>query len=178
MTRLASALVIGALLAAAPPPAFAQQSVPITVSAGSTLFREQPPGNFDATTYDPGWSISASYPVLLRRLSAVVDIGRNTHVNIVEEKQEVFSILAGARYAFVDSPRLTVFAQAVVGRERFTEPGLEETATAFQPGGGVDVYVWRGLGVRAEADYRFSRYGDATFKDVRAVAGIVVGFRR
>jgi hypothetical protein len=32
--------------------------------------------------------------------------------------------------------------------------------------------------VRAEADYRFSRYGDATFKDVRAVAGIVVGFRR
>ncbi len=83
--------------------------------------------------------------------------------------------LFGARYDVKRVRRLAAFGQVLFGPEEFTEPGFSERGFAFQPGGGVDVSLWKGLGARAEVDYRVTKFDQATFKGWRVVAGAFVG---
>jgi hypothetical protein len=161
---------------AAPRPAVAQDSTPVTVSFGYTSLREKGPGDFPASVYSKGWALSGAYPVGLDRLLVVGEIGRNERVNIVDETQELTARFVGARYLLSRSSRLTTFAQALFGVERFTEPGFEESGFAFQPGGGVDFLIGAGAGVRAQGDFRMSKQGEATFKDWRFFVGGVYAF--
>jgi hypothetical protein len=170
MRRVTSVSVAAAALVVATA-ADAQDVKRLTVAAGAAAFREQPPGDSPATTYDTGWTVAANYLVLWDRLGAVVDIGVNKRTNIVGEREEVKAYLFGARYDLTRAGRFTLFGQGLLGREKFTEPGFSEHGFAFQPGAGVDISLWKGLGARAEVDYRVTTFDEATFKAWRVVAG-------
>jgi len=172
MTRLlACCLVVPALLLATA--SVRAQDKPLTVAAGATYFREQPPGDFPAETYDTGWAIAASYTVW-RGLGGVFDFGANKKTNIFSEEQKLEYYLFGPRYDITSSRWLRTYGQVLFGRETFTEPGFTEKGFAIQPGGGVDVYAWRGVGARFQVDYRLADYDGARFKDWRVFAGGVV----
>lgn len=175
MIRPAATLLVASTLLAASVPAFAQDARPLTVSAGITSFREQPPGPFEAVTYDRGWAFAASYTVW-KGLGGVFDMGRNSKTNLVGEEQELKYYLFGVRYDLLHSRRLRAYGQVLFGRETFSEPGLTEDGFAIQPGGGLDVYVWRGLGARAQVDYRSTDYDGARYRDWRMFLGGVAAF--
>jgi opacity protein-like surface antigen len=170
-------VLVCALAAVVVLPTAAAAQTPITVSFGYAALREQGPGDFPASVYDTGWALSGAYPIGLDRILVAGELGRQERVNIVDETQELTAGLVGARYLFARSGRLTAFGQALVGVERFTEPGFEESGFAFQPGAGLDYDVAAGVGVRVQGDYRLSRQGEATFKDWRFFVGGVYAFR-
>jgi hypothetical protein len=175
MIRPVVTLLVTSTLLAASVPAFAQDARPLTVSAGITTFRQQPPGPFDAQTYDRGWAFAASY-VVWKRLGGVFDMGANSRTNLVGEEQNLKYYLSGVRYDLVNARRLRAYGQVLFGRETFSEPGFTEDGFAIQPGGGVDVYVWRGLGVRAQVDYRSTDYDGARYSAWRVFLGGVAAF--
>jgi hypothetical protein len=164
------------VLLAAPRSAAAQDETPITVSFGYASLREKGPGNFPASVYGKGWALSGAHPVGLDRVLVVGEIGRHERRNIVDETQELTARFIGARYLLSRTGRLTTFAQALLGSERFTEPGFEESGFAFQPGGGLDYILAAGAGVRVQGDFRMSKQGNATFKDWRFFVGGVYSF--
>ena len=176
-TRVLITVFVSSLAWVAPQPAVAQQSTPITVSFGLTTLREQGPGDFPASVYDTGWMLSGAVPVGLDRLLVAGEYGRNKRLNVIDERQEVTVALVGARYLLSRSSRVTTFAQGLFGTRRFIEPGFEESGLSIQVGGGVDLELGKGAGVRAQADYRRSKEGDATFKDWRLFLGGVYSFR-
>jgi hypothetical protein len=175
-TRVLTTIVMLSIAWAVPRPVAAQHSTPITVSFGLATLREQGPGNFPASTYDKGWVLSGAFPVGLDRLLVAAELGRHERLNVIGENQEVTASLIGARYLLSRSSRLTTFAQALFGTRRFIEPGFEASGFSFQAGGGVDFLLWKGAGVRAQADYRRSTEGNATFKDWRLFFGGVYSF--
>lgn len=166
------ALALGMLITARP--AQAQDAKPLTVAVGTTSLREQPPGDFEATEYDRGWAVLASYTFFWDRIGVAVDFGANKHTNIVGEPQELKYRLVGARYDIARTRWLVPYAQVLFGREEFSEPGFVETGFATQIGGGVDAFVWKGIGGRAQVDYRITDYDGAKFKDWRVFLGGVV----
>lgn len=170
-TRAVVLLFALVALFATPGRADAQDPAPITISFGYASLREQGPGDFPASVYRRGWVLSGAYPIALDRLLIAAEVGRNERMNIVDEPQELNAWFVGGRYLLTRSRRLTTFAQTLVGSERFTEPGFEESGFAFQPGAGADFIILAGAGVRAQVDFRMSRQGEATFKDWRLFLG-------
>jgi hypothetical protein len=174
MTRVFASLSVLIAVLAGSAPAFAQDK-PLTVAFGATYFREQPPGDFPAETYDTGWAVAVS-DTLWKGIGAVFDLGANKRTNLVAEQQELKYYLFGARYDITSSRWLRTYGQALFGRETFTEPGFTENGFAMQPGAGVDIYAWAGIGARVQVDYRVTKYEDATFKDWRVFFGGVAAF--
>jgi hypothetical protein len=175
MIRPAPALLVASALLLTVTPARAQDTRPLTVAAGVTTLREQPPGGFEAQTYDTGWAVAVSYTVW-KGLGGAFDFGANRKTNVVGEKQELSYYLVGPRYDILPTPWLRAFGHVLFGRETFTEPGFTEDGFAIQPGGGVDVYAWRGAGARVQVDYRTTDYDGARFKDWRVFVGGVYAF--
>lgn len=172
MTRL---VVCAAALVLLPGSARAQDPRPLTVAAGATYLREQPPGDFPAETWDTGWAVAVGYTVW-KGLGGVFDFGANKKTNLIGEEQELTYYLYGVRYDITSSRWLRTYAQTLFGRETFSEPGFTEHGFAIQPGGGVDVYFWKGVGARVQVDYRITDYDEARFKDWRVFGGGVFAF--
>ena len=97
----------------------------------------------------------------------VGEVGGNYRKNLVDETQRLHAFLGGLRYRIAGGSRAGAFVQGLAGIERFTEPGLTQTAFAFQPGGGIDLRLVRSVGVRAQVDYRIAKHDDTTFKESR-----------
>jgi len=173
MTRLVTSFALLSALLCMTAPAAAQETRSITVAAGATTLREQPPGDFPAETYDTGWAFAVS-GTFWKGLGGVFDFGANKKSNIVDEEQKLDYYLFGPRYDITSSRWLRTYGQVLFGRETFTEPGFSERGFAIQPGGGVDVYAWRGIGARFQVDYRITDYDEARFKDWRVFFGGVV----
>ncbi len=174
MTTLRTSVFLATALFAVVVPAAAQPR-PVTVAFGATYFREQPPGDFPAETYDTGWAVSVG-DTIWKGLGAVFDAGANKRTNFFDEEQKLTYYLFGARYDITESGWLRTYGQVLFGRETFTEPGFTEHGFAIQPGGGIDVYVWHGIGGRLQVDYRITDYDEARFKDWRVFFGGVAAF--
>jgi hypothetical protein len=176
--RLLVASVLGvAMLCATVRPAAAQGEPRTAVAGGYTYLREQGPGGFEAASYPVGWVATGSQRLGSGRISGVGEFGISTRDNFVDEKQRLVAILGGARFGLLASARMLVFAQALIGVERFSEPGLTESGLAFQPGAGIDWTLWSRYFLRAQGDYRLSRQTGGTFKELRAFVGAGVRIR-
>jgi len=177
MTRPLIALLCVSTFVALARPAIAQDRRPLTVAVGMTTLSEDPPGAvFPSVDYDRGWAVSVSYTFLWDRLGAVADFGSNKRTNFFDEEQELTYYLFGARYDLANWLGLVPYAVGLVGREKFTEPGLADEGTAFQVGGGVDALLWKGIGARGEVDYQIVKYdGDqGRYRNWRIFVGGVV----
>lgn len=174
--RLRTLLPAVVLMSALAAPAAAQDTFRGHLFAGASALRELGTDDLPAVTYDRGWVVAAGVRLPWWRLVAVGDLSQHARTNLVDETQRLFGILGGVRADLLRHSRVTVFAQALAGFERFSEPGFEASGAAFQPGAGVDVTVWSRVGIRAQADARISRQNDATYKEIRISAGVVVGF--
>ena len=168
---LTGCLVVVAALLGPVPHAAAQGEPPTTIAGGYAYVREQGPGGFEPATYPVGWLASGSHRIGSGRLEGVGEIGVNERDNVVGERQRLIGILGGARFGVVRSPRLALFVQALLGVERFSEPGFVESGLAIQPGGGVDWALSARYFLRAQADYRMSRQTGGTFNNIRVAVG-------
>lgn len=167
----------GILCGAAVRPASAQGEPRTTVAGGYTYLREQGPGGFEAVNYPVGWVVTGSQRLGSGRLSGVGEFGISSRENSVDETQRLVAILGGARFGLLASARMLVFAQALVGVERFSEPGLTESGLAIQPGAGLDWTMWSRYFLRVQGDYRVARQTGGTFKELRAFVGAGVRIR-
>jgi hypothetical protein len=165
-----------ASIALTAPPASAQTSsaAQADLFGGFGTLRELGTADVPATTYDRGWAVSGAVPVWWSRLSAVGEASGHWRRNIVDETQRLLAVLGGARVRLLHASRTTLFGQALVGIERFSEPGFEQNGFAFQPGAGVDVRLWKSLGVRAQLDYRSVHQGGDAYNEVRVTVGALL----
>jgi len=152
-------------------PAAAQSEPPMTVAGGYSSLREQGPGGFEPATYPIGWLVAGSHRVGSGRLAGVGEFGVNSRDNVVGEWQRLLGILGGAKFALVRSARMALFAQALAGVERFSEPGFVESGLAIQPGAGLDWAMGSRCFLRVQGDYRLSRQTGGTFNNVRVAVG-------
>jgi hypothetical protein len=170
-----SALLAAVVLALAARPASAQSSA-TTAAGGYSYLRDLGAGATPSTDYASGWFVAVTRQIGFRRLALMGEIGANSRENLAIEVQRLTAFLGGARVSLVRISRLETYAVALVGVERFSEPGFSESSLAFQPGAGVDVPIWKALGARAEADYRIARKDGITFKEVRIITGTIIRF--
>jgi hypothetical protein len=154
-----------------PTTAAAQDQPYFSLAFGPAILREQGPGGFEPSLYGNGAVLAGTYRIGQSQLWGAGEFGRNSRRNSVGETATLTSFLGGAMVQLVRAPRWTLFAQALVGVERFREPGLSESGLAIQPGGGIDFRFGSRWLVRGQVDYRLSRQ-DVTFHDIRAFAGI------
>jgi hypothetical protein len=112
------------------------------------------------------------------RLAVVGEVGGNYRTNLVVETQSLYGILGGLRIDLVRLGPVHLFAQGLVGLERFAEPGFSERGLAVQPGGGVDLVLARRIAIRAEGDFRAAREEGVTFREGRVTLGLVLGLGR
>ena len=170
-------VALGVLSGVAVRPAAAQVEPPTTVAGGYTYLREQGPGDLGVATYPIGWVVMGSQRLGSGRISGAGEFGISRRDNVVGETQRLLGLLGGAKFGLVRSARMTLFAQALIGVERFSEPGFVESGLAIQPGAGMDWTMGSRYVLRAQADYRLSRQTGGTFNEVRAFlgAGVRIG---
>lgn len=167
-------VLLAAILLVVARPVAARQAGRTTIAGGYGFLRDLGEGATPSVDYPAGWFLSGTYQVGLARLSAMAELDVNSRRNFAIETQRLRAYLGGARVRLVTLWRITAFAHALVGVERFSEPGFSDSGVAFQPGASVDVRVWRSLGARAQADYRVTRVSPSTFKDFRVGLGAVL----
>jgi len=170
---------IAAIFSLAVPTAAFAQTEPRASVAGGYVYAYQPgSGEIEGTPYAAGWLATAAVRLGSSRFSAAGEFGLSWRRNAFDETQQLTTVLGGARVALARSTRLTLFAQALAGLERFSEPGLAESGVAVQPGIGVDIHMSPRVFIRAQGDYRWSHPNGATFHTVRGVAAIGVNLGR
>ena len=161
---------------AVPPPAAAQTGT----IAGSYAYMRQ-----EDFSYPYGWVFSATGD-LTRSVAIVGEVGGSyKHVG-VDPAFDVhlydYSFLGGARFQGLASPGVSVFAQILAGPALFgvraAGQGDSEFVWAVQPGVGLDVYVTRNLGIRAQGDLRTNWDNGETANQFRFAIGGVYGFGR
>jgi len=173
MTRIRACTVVITLLIAATP-AIAQ--VPTggpDVFAGYSPLRDLGTDDVPATDYTRGWVAAVGIPLPWWQLMAAGEVGMNQRTNVVDEAQQLFAALGGVRMNVWRASRVALFAQALAGIERFSEPGFDESGPAIQPGGGVDIAIWSRLGARTQLDWRFSQQNGASYQALRLAVGVV-----
>ena len=164
------------LSATTPTSAHAQIPPATTIAGGYSALRDLGNAGTPATDYLSGAFATITRQLGPKRLSIVGDVGMNSRENGAIEVVRLRSFLAGGRFDVLRLWKARVFGQALAGVERFSEPGFSESGTAFQPGAGIDLHVWRGLGVRTQAGYRIVRAEKTTFRSARVNVGAVLGF--
>ena len=89
------------------------------------------------------------------------------------------SFLGGPRFMARGTPNMTPFGQVLAGvvRGSFSAFGEGDSGTRFalQPGGGVDLWFMKNIGVRIGGDYRHIFGVDQDDNQFRFHAGLVVG---
>jgi len=166
--------VAGGVLVAFASPATAQLSA-ATVAGGYSYLRELGTGATPTTTYPNGWFATLTARLGRFPVAAAGEINVSSRKNVVDV-QRLQAFLGGVQVRVVRAWRMGVFANALVGTERFSEPGFSETGFAFQPGAGVDVGIARSMALRVQVDYRLVNQAHVTFKEVRTSVGAAVGF--
>jgi hypothetical protein len=169
------AFLIPVVMALAARPAHAQSSTTL-VAGGYSYLRDLGAGATPSTDYPSGWFVAVSRQIGFHRLALMGEIGGNSRENLAIEVQRLTAFLGGARVSLAHISRLETYAAALVGVERFSEPGFSEWSLAFQPGAGVDLPIWKALGARAGADYRIARKDGVTFKEFRIITGATIRF--
>jgi len=164
-------LAVAALLGTAVRPAFAQDEPRMTLAGGYSFVREQGPGGFEPATYPTGWMVAGSHRIGSGRLAAIGEFGLNGRDNVVGERQRLVGMFGGAKMGMLRSARMALFAQALVGVERFSEPGFVESGLAIQPGAGVDWALGARYFLRVQGDYRVSWQTGGRFNNVRVAVG-------
>ena len=154
-------------------PALARQAV-ATVAGGYSFLREQGTAATPATDYPNGWFAAVTTSLGGLPVAATGEISVNARTNIIET-QRLQAFLGGVHVPITTVWKMAVFGRALLGVERFSEPGFSESGFAFQPGAGVDIGLSR-IGARFEVDYRIVSQEHVTFKEVRVVVGAVARF--
>ena len=94
-------------------------------------------------------------------------------------KYRSLSFMAGPHVSVNPSERVTLFGQVLFGGVRGTVGILEQTQSrtdfAQQPGGGIDFWIGRTIGLRAGADYRHIAAVESYVTQLRFHVGVVVG---
>jgi hypothetical protein len=173
-----SVLGVGLLCGAAASPAAAQVAPRTTIAGGYTYVREQGPGGLGVANYPIGWVVTGSQRLGSGRFSGVGEFGISSRDNFFDEQQRLLGLLGGARFGLLGSPRMTLYAQALIGLERFSEPGLTESGLAIQPGAGLDWTIWSQVFIRVQGDYRMALQDGGTFTELRALVGAGVRIGR
>ena len=168
----ALALALSILAACLFPTAATAQTQSADVSIGYSVLRDITSDESSTDPY-PGWVASVGVPFWLTRLSLVGEAGSNARTNVVDETQRLTAFLGGARFGITSGSRIKTWGQALVGVERFAEPGFTESGVAFQPGAGVDVRVVSSVGARVQADYRIAQQSGATYRELRFAVSAV-----
>ena len=143
-----------------------------------------------AESFPGGWAVSASGNVN-DWIGVVTEVGgshrscdncergpfatdrfRGTDLHVT-----VLTFMAGPRVASHANSLVTPFAQVLLGGSHI-KGGLEwdgalNTGFTYQPGGGVDVRVARGVAVRLQGDYRIIRTSGRNNRESRFLGGIV-----
>lgn len=158
-------------------PAFAQAEPRFSVTGAYVFLQQQTTGGLDTPTFPVGWMATAAHRLGGGRWSAVGEFGISYKSSDFDETQLLMGVLGGARCALYRSKRITLFAQALAGLERFSEPGLVESGVAVQPGGGLDIHMSPKAFIRVQGDYRWSQPNDTTFHAYRVVAGVGIALR-
>jgi hypothetical protein len=166
------------LAAATPARAQAVEAPAFHASGGYSYLQEQGIGGGRSTTYNKGWVGSVDWRVGNGPLAIVGEAGGSYRTNLGVERQSLYGFFGGVRVGLWHVGPARLFAQGLVGLERFAEPGFSEKGFAFQPGGGVDIGLTRELAFRVQGDFRVAREEGVTFKEVRVAAGAVFGFGR
>jgi hypothetical protein len=167
--------IVAAGFVAAPRDAQAQ-SEPRGSLAGAYVYLDQTAaGDLGPPAYQIGWMATGAFR-LGGRWSGVGEFGVSAQTNAFDERLQLMAVLGGARMTLYRSPSVAIFAQALAGLERFSEPGLIESGPAVQPGAGVDFNLSSRVFLRAQGDYRWSKVNGATYQTWRAVAGVGVTF--
>jgi hypothetical protein len=82
------------------------------------------------------------------------------------------------------SPKARPFFQALFGMARYSggssaggfDVSVSTTEFAIQPGGGVDVFFSKNVGLRIQGDYRYVMGDEESSNEFRAAIGVVFGF--
>lgn len=171
MKTFGMVLVVVAGVLAAAPPVHAQEKVEVT--GGYSFLND----TTNSQTFN-GWTASVG-GFFNRSFGVVGEVGGNyatisvldTDLNISE-----FSFMGGPKYAARVNPKVTPFAQFLVGGVRLSGAllGVSESETDFaiQPGAGVDVGLAPNLALRLQGDYRMVRSDGDTLNHFRFVIGI------
>jgi hypothetical protein len=167
--------VLTLLLASA---GLAQETPAWDVSGGYSFLRDQ-----DIEENLHGWLFSASGHVN-DWLEVVGEVGGNYKSISVfgsDVNLSVHSFLGGPRVSMHRNPTVSPFGHVLFGGARASGSFLGEadsaTDFALQPGGGVDVWFRRNLGVRVGADYRRIFSEGEGVNEFRFHAGIVLSGR-
>jgi len=157
--------------------AFAQSEPRCSVAGGYVFLQEWSAGDLETPRFPAGWLGTAAYRLGSGRWSAVGEFGVSSARTSSDETRQLMGAFGGARLAVYSRKRLTLFAQALAGLERFSEPGLVESGIAVQPGGGLDVRLSSRVFLRGQGDYRWSQPNGATFHAYRVIAMIGIALK-
>ena len=179
MVRKAICLAAFALAALAVPQRAAAQSGSGTIAASYGYLRQE---DF---SYPLGWVFAATGN-LTRHVALVGEVGGGyKHVGVdptFEVSLRDYSFLGGARFEGLASPRVVIFGQILAGTASFgvTAGGRSDSefVWAVQPGGGLDVYLTRNIGIRTQGDFRTNWDKGETANQFRFAIGGVYGFGR
>ena len=190
------ALVLGALIIALALVAHAQRSNPLSADVALTFTTDR--AKIASTSCDCLWlqggSLDASVPIF-RGLGVAANLSGEHAANIAPGVDlSTVAFVAGPRYTFSTTrwtsrvPELrhgtSIFGEALYGGARGFDgafitlggPKGNASSLALQFGGGVDIGLARGFGVRAfEADYvrtTFRNFNNNTQNDLRLAAGV------
>jgi hypothetical protein len=170
------AICLGALAALAIPHSAAAQSGSVAVSYG---YMHQ-----EDFSYPRGW-LFAGTGNLTPHVALVGEVGGSyKHVGVEDFEVSLrdYSFLGGVRFQAPASPRIAIFGQVLAGTASFgVKAGGQsdsEFVWAVQPGGGLDVYVTRHVGIRTQADFRTNWDQGETANQFRFAIGGVYGFGR
>jgi hypothetical protein len=181
MTRIGIALCL--LVVAAPSSA---QTPRADISAGYAVMRDQD----RRETFPAGWVASVAGHVT-DWVGVVSEVGASHRVcedcqrgpftsatfRGTDRKLRVFTFMAGPRFAARGLPRVTPFAQLLLGGSHISGgvqfDGALTTGFTYQPGAGIDVNVNQTLGLRVQGDYRVIRTEGHSGKASRLLAGLV-----
>jgi len=143
-----------------------------TIAGGYAFLHEFPSSNgIGGVEYPVGWLADITVRPGTSLVSLVGEIGgdyrKPAGVNLT-----LHGFLAGARFSSRPFGGVVPYGQALVGVERYGEPGFSESGFAIQPGGGVECPISPRFSARGQIDFRFVNEQSQTFKELR-VAGLI-----
>ena len=185
--RTGASVLFAIVLCAAASPAAAQsgskpqapRSGPpaLDISAGYSYVREAGTDGGVPNIYNAGWVVSVSHRIGASRIAVVGEAGGSYRLDVFGERQSLYGFFGGVRVPLVHLFHLSTFAQALVGKEYFSQPGFSESGIAFQPGAGVDLRLVGSIGLRVQGDYRIAHEEGINFQESRIAASLVFGMR-
>jgi hypothetical protein len=173
--KRAAVLCAAVLCLALPGRAVAQGRSRPNLGVGYSFLREADANLPNSVTYPAGWLVAlATTP---RPIGIVIEAGGN-YRSPANTLQKLHALLVGVRITGRTDRHIVPFGQALVGSERYTEPGYTENDLAFQPGAGLDFPASDALAFRVQGDVRIVRTPGSTLAELRAAGSLVIALGR